>query len=114
MNDSGMDMKKSVNEKEPIQSGPSPGLQAFIRENGHLWWWMPEERKKQLSLNSVVEAILNHGTEKSVKRLFELVGIKRVSDIFFQQISGKRTNYHKRTIHFFKLYFQRHAYGNTH
>jgi 16S rRNA U516 pseudouridylate synthase RsuA-like enzyme len=43
--------------------------------------------KKRLSLNSVVEAVLNQGTEKSVKRLFELIGIKRVSDIFFQQTS---------------------------
>ena len=95
-------------------NGCSPELKAFIQENRYLWWWMPEEKKKRLSLNSVVEAILNHGTEKSVKRLFELIGINRVSEIFFMQISGRRTNYHKRTIHFFNLYFQRHAQRNTH
>jgi hypothetical protein len=94
--------------------GHSPELKAFIQEHGYLWWWMPEEKKKRLSLNSIVEAVLNHGTEKSVKRLLELIGTKRVSDIFFQQISGRRNNYHKRTLHFFKLYFQRHAQRNTH
>ena len=95
-------------------TGHSPELKAFIQEHGYLWWWMPEEKKKLLSLNSVVEAILNHGTEKSVKKLFELIGLNRVSEIFFRQISGRRPNYNKRTIHFFKLYFQRHAQRNTH
>jgi hypothetical protein len=104
-----MPMLKSVRDEKMKHIEHPPEIQAFIQEHGYLWWWMPEERKKQLSLNSVVEGILNHGNEKSVKRLFELIGIKRVSEIFFQQISGKRTNYNKLTIHFFKLYFQRHA-----
>lgn len=102
-------MMKSVREEKTNQIDLRPEIQDFIQENRHLWWWVPEEKKKRLSLNSVVEAVLNYGTEKSVKRLFELIGLNRVSEIFFQQISGRRTNYHKLTIHFFKLYFQRHV-----
>jgi hypothetical protein len=107
-------MMKSVPEKKTQHIEHPPELQAFIQEHGYLWWWVPEEEKKQLSLNSVVEAVLNYGTEKSVKRLFELTGIERVSEIFFHQISGRRSNYHKLAVHFFKLYFQRHAQRNTH
>jgi len=91
-----------------------PELRGFIRENGHLWWWVPEERKERLSLESVVEAVLNFGNEKSVKRLFELIGTERASEIFFKQLSGRRPNYNKLTVHFFRLYFQRHAPRNTH
>jgi hypothetical protein len=95
----------------PIE--PDTDMQAFIRENSHLWWWIPEANKQRLSLDSIVEAVLNYGTEKSVRRLFDLAGIQRVKEIFLRQISGKRPNYFKLTIHFFKLYFERHVPGDT-
>jgi hypothetical protein len=107
-------MNQSANEKNKKHIEHPPELRAFIREHGYLWWWVPEGRKERLSLNSVVEAVLNYGTEKSVKRLFELIGMERVSEIFFKQLSGRRPNYNKLTVHFFKLYFQRHAQRNTH
>ncbi len=106
--------KYRVQEEKNQTSGHSDGLKAFIRENGCLWWRVPEEKKERLSLNSVVEAVLNYGNEKDVKRLFELVGTKKVSEIFFRQIAGGRPNYSKRTMNFFKLYFERNAPGNTH
>ena len=81
----------------------------FIQENSSLFWWIKPEEKTNISINVLVEAVLNYGNEKSVKRLFDLVGIKKVADIFYRQISGKRSNIHKRTKHFFKIYFKRHA-----
>ncbi len=85
------------------------GLKSFIRENTHLFWWINPKERENVELAFVVEAVLNYGDEKSVRRLFELAGTKTVSDIFRRQISGSRTNYHPRTINFFKLYFDRHA-----
>jgi hypothetical protein len=90
----------------------SPELRAFIKEHSCLWWWVPEEKKENLSLNSVVEAILNYGNIKDIKRLFDLIGMEKTAEIFFKQISGMRPNYGKRTINFFKLYFQRHVQRN--
>ena len=84
-------------------------IKKFIRENSSLLWWVKPEEKMNISINALVEAVLNYGNEKSVKRLFDLVGIKIVADIFYQQISGKRSNYHQRTKHFFQIYFNRHA-----
>ena len=88
----------------------SPELKSFIKEHGYFWWWVPEERKEYLSLNSVVEATLNYGDIYEIKRLFDLIGIEKVSEIFYKQISGKRPNYSKRTINFFKLYFNRNVH----
>ena len=84
-------------------------IDKFIHENSSLFWWIKTEEKINISINALVEAVLSYGNEKSVKRLFDLVEIKKVADIFYRQISGKRSNYHKRTKHFFKIYFKRHA-----
>lgn len=84
-------------------------IKKFIKKNGHLFWWIKEEEKENISINLLVETILNYGNEKSVKRLFELVGIKRVAEIFYRQISERRKNYYPQTINFFKLYFRDNA-----
>ena len=84
-------------------------IEEFIRENSSLFWWIKPEAKMNISINALVEAVLNYGNEKSVKRLFDLVGIKTTADIFYRQISGKRSNYHRRTKNFFQKYFERHA-----
>ncbi len=87
----------------------SPEIKAFIKKNSHLFWWIKSEEKENVNPGFLVEAILNYGNENSVKQLFELVGIERVAEIFYRQTSRQRVNYHPRTIHYFSLYFQRHA-----
>ncbi len=94
------------------QNEISVELKTFIKKHSNLWWWVPEEKKDQLGLNSVVEGILNYGDIEDIRQLFNLIGIKKAADRFFKQISGKRPNYSKKTINFFRLYFQRHAPGN--
>ena len=84
----------------------------FIKENSSLLWYIPEHEKRNISLELLVETILNYGDEKSVKRLFDLVGINEVAKIFYKHISGKRVNYFPQVVNFFKLYFQRHAQRN--
>ena len=81
-------------------------IKQFIRENEVLFWGVKPEEKENISLNVLVETILNYGNEKRVKSLFDLIGVKTVAEIFFRQISGKRPNYHQRTKHFFRLYFK--------
>ncbi len=87
----------------------NPEIKEFIRENSHLFWWIKAEEKENIDLSFLVEAILNYGNEKSVKRLFELVDIAKAAEIFYRQTSRQRVNYHPRTVHYFTLYFQRHV-----
>ena len=84
-------------------------INQFIQENSSLFWWIKPEEKMDISINALVEAVLNYGNEKSVKKLFDLIGLQTVANIFHRQISGKRPNYHQRTKHFFQLYFKKHA-----
>ena len=89
--------------------GRNAEIKSFIMENSSLFWWIKPEEKPNISIDAVVEAVLNYGNEKSVKKLFDLIEINKVADIFYRQISGKRSNYNKRTKHFFQIYFKRHA-----
>lgn len=84
-------------------------IEAFIIENKNLFWWIPEKDKTNISNNLLVETILNFGNEESVRKLFDLIGIKQVARIFYQQTQRQRINYHPRTINFFRLYFKKHA-----
>ncbi|MCK4344803.1 MAG: hypothetical protein KAX05_05900 [Bacteroidales bacterium] len=87
----------------------TPGIKTFIKENTSLFWYVEDSEKQNITIEFLVETILNFGDEKSVKKLFDLVGINKVAEIFCKQTSRKRVNYQKRTVHFFNLYFKRHA-----
>ncbi len=84
-------------------------IKKFIRDNKSLFWYIKDDAKESISIDSLVETILHYGDEKNVKKLFDLIGIKTVAKIFYRQISGSRVNYPPRTVHFFDLYFKKHA-----
>jgi len=93
----------------------SPEIKQFIRENSSLFWYIPEKEKENISHEVLVEFILNYGDEKSVKKLFDLLGIEKVAEIFYRQSNRPRQNYLKLVKNFFDLYFQRNVpSGNTH
>ena len=88
-------------------------IKSFIRENSDLFWYIPEDKKEDISHEVLVEFILNYGDDKSVKKLFVLLGIDYVADIFSKQTNKQRVNYFPQVINFFNLYFKRHAHRNT-
>ncbi len=84
-------------------------IQAFIKDKSALFWWIPESKKKNISLELLVESILNYGNEKEVRCLFDLIGTEKAAKIFYKLIAGNRLNYHPKTINYFKLYFEEHV-----
>lgn len=76
-------------------------IKEFIQENNSLFCYTPEKEKENISLHFLIETILNYVNEKPVKKLFELLKINKVADIFYKQTSRQRINYHKQTINFF-------------
>jgi hypothetical protein len=87
----------------------SEALKQYIRKHSSLFWDVREEAKENLSLNAVVETMLKYGHISDIRELFDLVGIRRISEIFHEQTSRNRMNYPRRTVHFFSQYFARHA-----
>lgn len=78
----------------------------IIKEKPYIFWDVKDI--ENLSENSIVEAILNRGDFDDFLRLIDVLGIKRVADIFYEQISHPRKNYSKKTENYFKLFFERH------
>lgn len=90
----------------------SPEIKAFIRENSSLFWYTPEDKKEEISLEFLVETILNYGDMIAVKKLLALIGIRKVAKIFFDSInqsSRRKGNFHELTINYFTLVFKRYA-----
>jgi len=88
----------------------SPEIKAFIRENSSLFWYTPEDKKEEISHEFLVETILNFGDEKSVKKLFDLLGLEYVAEIFHKQTNRQRVNYFPQVVNYFSLYFDKHVY----
>jgi len=91
----------------------SPEVKAFIHENSSLFWYTPEDKKEDISLEFLVETILNYGDLTAVKGLFELLGIKKVANIFFNSINlsvRRKGNFHELTLNYFTLLLNRYAH----
>lgn len=84
-------------------------LQNLINKNSILFWSVRKEDLIHLSPEAVVEVFLNYADISQIREMMEIIGIQKVAEIFRNQIRNTRTNYHKRTINYFTLYFNRHA-----
>ncbi len=93
----------------PVEN--SPELKALIRKNADLFWYIADDKKEDLPLEVVVEFFLNYAQLEDVKKLFEVVGIRKVAEVFDKQVEiwGERSNYIPVVQNYFKLYFKRHA-----
>jgi hypothetical protein len=87
----------------------SPEIKAFIRENSHLFWYTPDDKKEDIDSELLVESILNYGDIEAVKRLFRLLGVKNVAKIFFQAEGRKKLNYYPEIYDFFFKVFKKYA-----
>jgi len=87
----------------------SPEIKAFIREHSALFWYTPEDKKEEISEELLVEMILNYGDLEAIQKLIKLMGIKKVSSVFFNAKGRKKLNYFPEIYHFFSLFFTRYA-----
>lgn len=81
----------------------------LVQKNTPLFWSISKSKLDQLNDEAVVEAILNYGDNNSVKELFEILGVKYVARIFYQQTKRARINYFPQVVNYFNLYFKKHV-----
>ncbi len=82
----------------------------FIKKRKYLIWWVKDY--DALRPESIVEATLNYGDWDDVQTLIKIMGIKKVAKIFREKADLPKIgwhNYGKKTRHYFKLYFNKHA-----
>jgi hypothetical protein len=87
----------------------SPEIKAFIRVNRDLFWYTPEDKKENISLDLLVETILNYGSMDEIKRFIKIIGIKEMAKIFYRAEGRKKMNYYSEIYNYFSLFFKRYA-----
>jgi len=94
----------------------SPKVKEFIRRYSDLFWYIPDDKKENISHAVLVEFILNYGDMKAVKELFSILGIDVVADHFYKSINlsdRRKGNYHELTLNYFTLLFNKYALSNS-
>jgi len=87
----------------------TPEVKAFIRKHSELFWYIPEDKKEDISHDVLVEFILNYGSLEDVKMLFKILGIEEAAKVFFRAEGRRKLNYFPEVYNFFSLYFKKNA-----
>jgi len=82
-------------------------IKNFIKEHGQLFWYTPEEKKEQISLDLLLETILNYGSLKDSLQLIRMIGKEESLRILQRAKGRKKMNYYPEIYHFFTLYLNR-------
>ncbi len=91
------------------QTVNTPEIKEFILKHRSWFWYTPEAKKEDISLELLVETTLNYGNMDEVKALFRILGLKEISRIFHNADGRKKMNYYPEVYNFFSLLFSRYA-----
>ena len=84
----------------------------FIHEYSSLFWYTPEDQKDNISEELLVETIFNYGDMQAVKKLIDLLGFDRLSEIFNGLRGRKKLNYYPEIYNFFSILLKKHAHSD--
>jgi len=91
----------------------SEELKNFIRENGYLFWYTPEDKGENVTDELLVETMLNYGSIDQIRRLFDIMEMKEVARIFRNMTGRKKLNFIPEMWNFFDLLFNRNVPRNS-
>lgn len=83
--------------------------QQIIEKHKSLFWYTPEAEKQNISDALLVERILNDGSLDDVRELIDVLGGKRVAEVFFSATGRQKNNYYPEIYHFFSLVLKKYA-----
>ena len=84
-------------------------VKKFIRKNGYLFWYTPEDKGEKVTDELLVETILNYGTLEQIHELFEVLGLQKTANIFWGMTGRKKLNYFPEIHHYFDIYFKKYV-----
>jgi two-component SAPR family response regulator len=88
----------------------SPEIKEFIRQHSNLFWYIPEDKKEEISNEVLVEFIFNYGDMNDVRKLIKFIGMERLSEIFSGLQGRKILNYYPEIYNFFSILIKRYAH----
>jgi hypothetical protein len=91
----------------------TPEIKEFILQHSDLFWYIPPDKKADISDEVLIETILNYGDKDAFMQLFKLMGINNVAKLFFKSINTserRKGNYSELTINYFTHVFSKYAH----
>ena len=83
--------------------------QDFIRKHRNLFWYTPEQAKKDIGDDLLVETTLNYGTLEDFRELRRILTPARLAKVFFSAKGRKAGNYYPEIRNFFSLVLRPYA-----
>ena len=82
----------------------------IIDKHRSLFWYIPEDKKHEISDALLVERILNEGTLDDYRELVDVLGGQHVAEVFFSAKGRQKSNYYPEIYHFFSLVLKQYAH----
>jgi len=90
----------------------SPEIKDFILHHSNLFWYIPGDKKEEISHELLVETIFNYGNLNDVRQLISIMGIDCLSDIFSGIKGRKKLNYYPEMYHFYSVLISKYAHSD--
>lgn len=84
-------------------------IKAFIKKHNHLFWYIPKDKKEDISKDILVEFTLNYGSLEDIKHLIDIMGIAGMAQVFYNAKGRKKMNYYPEIYNFFDMFFSKYA-----
>jgi len=81
----------------------------FINRHRALFWYIPEDKKSEISDDLLVETILNEGSLDDYRELKCILSPQHTAKVFFSASGRKQNNYYPEIRHFFSLLLKEYA-----
>jgi len=81
----------------------------FIYNNPTLFWYIPKDKKTEISKDLLLESVLNYGTLQDCIKVIRLLGYKESYQILQNAKGRKKGNYYPEIYNFFSLYLKKYA-----
>jgi hypothetical protein len=91
----------------------TPEIKQYIKNRSSLFWYIPENKKEDISNELLIETIFNYGSLADAKELFEVMGIEKVAKVFLGLEGRKKMNYYPEIYNFFSLILKQYAPEGT-
>lgn len=84
-------------------------IKKYIHQHSSLFWYIPEDKKEDISKQLLVETIFNYGSLSDALKLIEMMGKNNVYKILKNMKGRKKMNIYPEIFNFFILYLEKNA-----
>ncbi len=81
----------------------------FINDNPALFWYIPKDKKTEISNDLLLESVLNYGKLQDCLKIIKLLGYKESYQILKNAKGREKGNYYPEIYNFFNLYLKKYA-----